>query len=367
MFELILNQPLQPADGYNIENQINRTINVSGGHEIVLLAQNEMSQFPGIDLVHFTRDALREVWASNCHITTKYLATLWWGNVNFRIFKRVFSARSMDRLQDISVVLEERLAVLSYAIDRVTLSDVFMRMLLPNGELKVPYVGPAFFTKILQFYVAAHQRDDQVLLPIIADQWLMKALYCEMTDAGSGLRDDIFVIGPNGISLQDIPESYFIYVEWFNHRCQGYNVTPWEMEGRLFRNPVVANYYNQLVANVMQQHQQKQIVVNVNPVPQNQAVFLKVYDKAGRNYGKTFQIMNNHWTLPHNTPHVYVEWLGQTYEAANRTYSGKGNTLRGKSTIKELINRNHWQPGDAFSCEFIVLQDAHVYRILGRQ
>lgn len=368
MFEVILNQPLQAAGGYNIENQINRTINASVGHEIVLLAHNELNHFQGIDLLHFTRDMLRDVWASNCHITTKYLATLWWGNVNYRIFNRVFSAQNMDRLQGISAVLGESLEILSYSVKAQTLLDIFVRMYHPRGDLKVPYVGYAFFTKVLQFSVAAYQRDDQVLLPIIADQWLMKALYCEMTDAGFGLRDDIFVIAPNGISLQDIPESYYSYVDWFNHRCQSLNVTPWDMEGRLFRNPIVAEHYNQLVANIIQQPQQARVAASVNPIRHNPDVYLRVYDKVGNNYGKTFQIMNKKLTLPHDKGHVYVEYLEQSYEAKIRTYNSKNyDTLRGSRTIQELIEHNHWQPGDTFSCEFIVLPDAHVYRILGRQ
>lgn len=365
MFEVILNQPLQPAGGYNIDNQINRTLNASGGHGIVLLAQNELNQFPGIDLLHFTRDMLRAVWASNCQITTKYLATLWWGAVNFRLFNRVFSFQNMDRLQAISGDLEFWLDTLNFNLNRETLAEVYQHMNLPFGILKLPYVGSAFFTKVLQFSVAAHQQNRQALLPIIADRWMMMALYCEMTDAGFGLRDDIFAIGTNGIALQNPPESYIMYVEWYNNRCQ--NISPWEMEGRLFRNPVVADYYNQLVVNGSQQLQQTPAMATVNPVVQDPNVSLKVYDGAGKNYGKTFQIMNNYLTLPHNTTHVYVEYLGQSYEATIGAYRGNGNTLRGKTTIKELISRNHWQPEDTFSCEFIVLPDAHVYRILERQ
>lgn len=254
MFELILNQPLQPAGGYNVFNQINRALNASGNHTIVLLAQNELNHFPGIELRHFTRDMLKEVWASNCQITTKYLATLWWGAVNFRLFNRVFSAQNMDRLQDISGELGFRLDNLVYGLNNHAgtqeLAEIFQQMALPFGDLRVPYVGSAFFTKVLQFHVAAHQLNNQVLLPIIADRWMMMALYCEMTDAGFGLRDDIISIGHNGMAmLSNNPNSYIMYVEWYNNRCNQYDVSPWEMEGRLFRNPVVAQQYNQLIAN----------------------------------------------------------------------------------------------------------------------
>ena len=254
MFEAILNQPLQPAGGYNVFNQINRAVLASDNHETVLLAQNELNRFPGIDLQHFTREMLRDVWRSDCRITTKYLATLWWGGVHFGIFNRAYSHQNVDRIREISEDLEVQLNELSnelYARDRShRLPDVFMQMYHPYGFLKVPFVGIAFFTKVLQFHVAAHQRDDQTLLPIIADKWMMKAMYCEMTDAADfELRDTIFFVSPRGIALHGVPESYILYTEWYNNRCHLFNVSPWEMEGRLFRNPVVAQQYAQLAAN----------------------------------------------------------------------------------------------------------------------
>ena len=108
---------------------------------------------------------------------------------------------------------------------------------------------------------------------------------------------------------------------------------------------------------------------SANPVVQNQNVFLKVYNgNRTDNYGKTFQIINNPVTFPHETDHVYVEYLGQSFEATIGSYRGRGETLRGASTIKELIDQNHWLPGDTFTCEFVVRPDgAHVYRITGKK
>ena len=98
---------------------------------------------------------------------------------------------------------------------------------------------------------------------------------------------------------------------------------------------------------------------------QNQPVSLQVYDgKRADNYGRTFKIINNSQTLPHRVDHVYVEYGGQSYEAAIGTYR-RGNTLRGAETIRVLINRNNWQPGDIFPCEFVNNQEGiHIYRII---
>lgn len=251
MFNLVLNQPLAPVAGYLINNQILRALHASGNHELILEAYNDLQHIPWINLQDFNRDMLRELWASDCYITTKYLATLWWGNVNFRIFNRAFSHNNMGRLQALSAELDNRLHVLSETLNNhegiQCLQDTFIDMNQPNGILKVPYVGSAFLTKIIQFSCASHQINDDVLLPIIADRWLLMALFCEMTDENFAARDAILVAGPNLVSLSNNPDSYVAYVEWYNNRCHQLAVSPWEMEGRLFRNPFVAAYYSQLV------------------------------------------------------------------------------------------------------------------------
>lgn len=251
MFVDILAQPVAPVVGYPIANQMDRALQASRNHALILEAFNDLQNMPGINLQDFNRDMLRGLWASACSITTKYLATLWWGNVNFRIFSRAFSFNNMDRLHAISSDLEMRLHLLSESLNNNggvhCLQETFMDMNQANGSLKVPYVGSAFLTKILQFSCASHQVNDDVILPIIADRWLMMALYCEMTDEQLATRDAILVAEPNMVSLSNNPDSYIAYVEWYNNRCHQLAISPWEMEGRLFRNPFVAAYYAQLV------------------------------------------------------------------------------------------------------------------------
>ena len=96
-----------------------------------------------------------------------------------------------------------------------------------------------------------------------------------------------------------------------------------------------------------------------------QSVILKVYDgPRAENRGKTFQIINNSKPIPHDTNNVYVEYNAVQFRAQERTYH-RGNTLRGKDTIKRLIEDNHWRPGQIFPCEFSVSVDgSHHYLIL---
>ena len=94
-------------------------------------------------------------------------------------------------------------------------------------------------------------------------------------------------------------------------------------------------------------------------------ISLKVYDGSRlENYGKVFQIVNNHFTGNHNTNNVYVEFNGVRYRAKEGTYR-RGDTIRGAQTIQQLIEDNHWWPGQVFRCEFTVADDdSHIYRII---
>ncbi len=94
------------------------------------------------------------------------------------------------------------------------------------------------------------------------------------------------------------------------------------------------------------------------------SVSLEVFNKPyNNNHGKTFKILNNHLTLPHDVDHVYVEFKGSRAEAKIGTYR-KHNTLRGTDTIRTLIAENHWQPGTKLKCEFIIEEKAHNYKII---
>lgn len=78
-----------------------------------------------------------------------------------------------------------------------------------------------------------------------------------------------------------------------------------------------------------------------------------------------FQIVNNKATLPHNADNVYVDYNGHLFEATLGSYYGGGNTLRGKDTIKKLIEDNRWAPGQEFQVEFLTAEDgAHIYRMI---
>lgn len=93
-------------------------------------------------------------------------------------------------------------------------------------------------------------------------------------------------------------------------------------------------------------------------------VILKVYDgERDDNYGNTFQIIGNPFTLPHDTEDVFVECDGKSYRATPGTYK-QSDTLRGRDSIRALIEKKHWQPGREFKCFFYVLKyGSHHYII----
>lgn len=107
-------------------------------------------------------------------------------------------------------------------------------------------------------------------------------------------------------------------------------------------------------------HYYPTIIDSALTVWKGSTIFLQVYDT-----GDTLQILDNQSTRPrYYIEHVYVEYNGNRYEAKQRTYQ-QSDTLRGTTTIKELIHQNHWQPGQKLLCHFIEGWDmSHVYSII---
>lgn len=106
------------------------------------------------------------------------------------------------------------------------------------------------------------------------------------------------------------------------------------------------------------------IIMKDGKVIRQADVILKVYDgERDDNYGNTFQIIGNPFTLPHDTEDVFVECDGKSYRATPGTYK-QSDTLRGRDSIRALIEKKHWQPGREFKCSFYVLNDgSHHYSI----
>lgn len=221
-------------------------------HPAICDAEAELIGVPGFSWTRFSRNNLLDVWRSDgCSFSTKYIATLWWGNVNFRIKARVFSPGNMTRLQDVSPRLEQALTEASAAADfpefQNRLTAIFENM-LRGGDFYIACVGSAFFTKVLQFFFAANPvAANPGFLPIIADRWLMQAVYCEMTDLGAAeLRDHVFRFYNGAVSLRNEPAAaYGEYIGFFNDRCAELGVSAWDMEPRLFRNPLVRARFQQ--------------------------------------------------------------------------------------------------------------------------
>lgn len=331
-------------------------------HIVVVNAEIEIGQVEGFDWFHFDRNNLKDVWSLDCSLPTKYLATLWWGHVFPQIFNEVYSSSNLNRLVRISPKLGKALDDASheknFTVFREKLSSIVESMQL--GTFRLPYVGVAFFTKVIQFFFASHPiQSKEEFLPIIADRWLLRAIYCEMTDCGdTDKRDDFLVIDHKIVFLKKdsrgcVADSYFKYIQYFNQRCADLGVHPWDMEALLFKNSAVKRHFSELIGN-----EENEMVPDNN-------VRLRVYDGNGYNHGKTFQIINNKATLPHNTDSVFVDFNGLLCEATLGSYCGGGNTLRGKEKIKKLIEDNHWLPGQEFQVEFLTAKDgAHIYRII---
>lgn len=361
--EIIRNQGTTPdPNSFSIEKEIRKAKHeATNCHEAVVHAEAELLSVKGLDLRNFNRNSLKDVWASNCSFGTKYLATLWWGHVFRQIFNNVYSQENLNKIQRISSPLNSALTDAAQTKDYQEFCKKLSAIVasMQGGSYRIPYVGPAFFTKIIQFFFAAHPvQSRKDYLPIIADRWLLRALYCEMTDCGNtSVRDDVLVLDHTNVFLRKerngcIAESYVKCIDYFNERCKAIGVHPWNMEGLLFKNDTVRRHFLELL-DIPRSYE-----------PEDRRVVLRVYGVPGNNYGKTFQILNNQITLPHNTDEVFVEYEGRLYEARLGSYCGRGNTLRGKDSIKTLIEDNHWLPNQEFEATFLCTDEGrHIYRI----
>ena len=254
MFEKIQNNPAlnNGPVTFTILHQMVKARETSHNHPIVEKAYTALTENQDYDLDHFGREALRNVWSSNLPFTTKYLATLWWGNTG-RNFSRVFTPANMKKLSGFAYNLENDLSVTAQAKDINVfwrhLNELFNQLDQQDGAYKLSRISYAFFSKMLQFYFASHpiaaksENSSRPYIPVISDQWIMKAVYVDMTDA---LRAKTFSANAKVISLKKTPDSYRQMVDYFNSRSNNLGRDAWEMEELLFRNPQVAEEWKQL-------------------------------------------------------------------------------------------------------------------------
>lgn len=263
-----------------------------------------------------------------------YLCALVWGNIGTypggrTRFEEAFSTSQKE--------VAAKIVRIRAMIENNNLEEAFDSM-LPGGQNTLPGLGVSFFTKILYFVGATVNCN---VKPLIFDVTSLKI--CERLYKDAGV-------------LKTARQTKKHYI-WFCTKMKGLSAllglpTPGHLEAFLF------NSGNSLTgAN------------KVTPLPPPIAnpqvnVSIKVYDgKRADNYGKTFQILNNAQAFKQTVTGVCVEYRDKSYPATLGAY--KANTLRGKDSIKTLIENNHWQPGKTFQCVFTISPDGtHVYRIL---
>ena len=362
-----LTQGKYHPESFSIEQAIWKAKHeASNMHKAIIDAECDLPHVHGFTWDAFSRENLRDVWScSECSFPTKYITTLWWGGVFPLIFNKVFSDKNLTRLLRISPSLEQALVDASLETDfgqfNTQLADIVTKM--QDGAFRVPYVGPAFFTKVIQFFFASHGlAARQNFLPIIADTWLMRAVFSELTDRKEiAKRDSILIIDNKNVFLRKdghghMTESYLAYIEYFNLRCAELGVSPWFMEASLFKNELVRNHYKSII----------DVTTPISVPEQPGELALQVYNKEGhQNHGKTFRILNNKAAPDHHScDQVFVVFQDEPYEATIGTYN-RGNTLRGSDTIEQLIKTNNWSPGQVLPCEFELTPEGnHIYRVV---
>ena len=188
-------------------------------------------------------DDLIKIWQDDEYpFASKYLATLWWGNKK-RHASTVYAPENIQLMNNPQILDAMRRVQTQKDFGEAmsALQEVYQGM-CEGGTYYIPQVGPAFFSKVLEYYFAAYPlSSNPEFLPIICDIWLCRAVYAEMTERGEiSLRDSIFR-SPTAFRMREGSTwgCYLDYINYFNCRVTELqakfpDLSAYMLEGYLF-------------------------------------------------------------------------------------------------------------------------------------
>lgn len=242
MFEQLVNN-LYPGNArmaYSVSERVNLALRHSQNDALVrqtanLIERDYHSILSGDDLI--------EIWRNDEYpFASKYLATLWWGGKK-RHATTVYAPENIQLMnnQQILDAMRRVQAQQDFGKAMSALQEVYQGM-CEGGSYYIPQVGPAFFSKVLEYYFAANPLHSKPkFLPIICDIWLCQAVYAEMTERGeTALRNSIFR-SPTAFRMREGSTwgCYLDYINYFNRRvtelqAQFPDLSAYMLEGYLF-------------------------------------------------------------------------------------------------------------------------------------
>lgn len=238
--DIIANTAPYSQGAFNIQPYINRAMTLSN---------NEMIQYSE-DLLQggantFNRTGLLNIWRRNeVPFHSKALLTFWWGGISHQFAApRFYQEENLERLENMNPFDNNWIANIDNQQTLITLYNSFR---LNEGVNNLDGISTAFFTKLFQFgYESTFLNlEANASLPIIADQWSMKAVLAEMIDNGDdwaavfvhpsvSAKNKLIVSFSGGVNVEAI--RYAQFINYFNTQVNAIgNIRPFDAEGILF-------------------------------------------------------------------------------------------------------------------------------------
>lgn len=242
MFKQIVDKlyPGNARRAYSVAGRIDLALRHSHNDVLVRQTANLMERDYHSTL---SGDNLIEIWRNDEYpFASKYLATLWWGDKKRRA-STVYASSNIQLMNNQRILEAMQLVQTQQDFEKAidALREVYQEM-CEGGAYYVPQVGPAFFSKILEFFFAAYPlHSNPAFLPIICDRWLCRAVYAEMKERGeTALLDSIFR-SSTAFRMREGSTwgCYLDYINYFNRRVtelqvQFPDLSAYMLEGYLF-------------------------------------------------------------------------------------------------------------------------------------
>lgn len=155
-----------------------------------------------LDAVHgdsITKHELLSIWRDDSRYSfkTKFLLTLFWGHIRPVNLQYILADEQLDaKLFNFEQSLHSFENFSHETIEKNHPYDAIQELYskLECGCLKIKGLSVAFFTKVFFFFFATHNTffSEQGLQMIIADEWMRKALYAELSETSPMMLNEIF-------------------------------------------------------------------------------------------------------------------------------------------------------------------------------
>ena len=214
-----------------------------------------------------TKGDLLSIWANerDYSFKTKFLLTLFWGHIRPVNLKYILADEGLDcKLQRLEYALHDFEDFSNEIIGKHHPYDDIQALYqeLECGKMRIKGLKEAFFTKIFFFFFATHRTffSENGTQLIIADEWMRKAVYAQISESFPEMLGVIFCPGtryPCGFHFKGgtSSEAYFNFLKVFEMEKNALqfeypNLDSFALEGFLFASQdLIEESYRQAISH----------------------------------------------------------------------------------------------------------------------